>query len=195
VGPFLNKAVFNSDTQIMMEVFIMKTLKIEWKHLDVDGETCDRCYDTGENLNAEVNRLNRKLASKGIKVEWFETKLGDTQIPQSNVLLFDGVPIEEILEIQVSKNHCSSCTDLVGHDTYCRTVIYDGEEYEDIPAKAIRQAVYKVLNIEELKDVNDAKEASDADDASSNCACCSDCGDDLKVVEASGCSCGTGCCS
>lgn len=170
----------------------MQTLKIEWKHLDVDGETCDRCYDTGENLNAEVNRLNRKLATKEIKVEWFETKLGDTEILQSNVLLFNGVPIEEILEIKVSENHCSSCTDLVGHDTYCRTVFYDGEEYEDIPAKAIRQAVYKVLNIVPIKD------AQDANDTSSNCACCSDCGDaspDLKVIEASGCSCGTGCCS
>lgn len=28
----------------------MKTLEIEWRHLDVQGETCDRCYDTGENL-------------------------------------------------------------------------------------------------------------------------------------------------
>lgn len=30
----------------------METLKIEWRHFDVEGETCDRCYDTGENLNA-----------------------------------------------------------------------------------------------------------------------------------------------
>lgn len=161
----------------------MKTLKIEWKHLEVDGETCDRCYDTGENLNAEINRLNRKLASKEIKVEWFETKLADTEIPQSNTLLFNGVPIEEILEIKVSENYCSSCTDLVGHETYCRTVFYDGGEYEDIPAKAIREAVYKVLDME---------------DVSSDCACCSDCGDEtlgLKVIEKADCSCGTECCT
>ncbi|PKM81007.1 MAG: hypothetical protein CVU89_10685 [Firmicutes bacterium HGW-Firmicutes-14] len=129
----------------------MKTLKIEWKHLDVEGETCNRCYDTGENLNQEVKRLNRALQPQGIEVEWFETKLDDTQIPQSNTVLFNGVPIEDILDIKVSENFCDSCTALLGNETYCRTVIYEGCEYEDIPAKAIRQAAFKVLGIEEAK--------------------------------------------
>ncbi|AFV01150.1 MULTISPECIES: DUF2703 domain-containing protein [unclassified Dehalobacter] len=127
----------------------MKTLKIEWKHLDVEGETCDRCYDTGENLANEVKRLNRALQSKGIEVEWIETKLDDTQIPQSNMLLFNGVPIEDILNIEVSENYCDSCTTLLGAETYCRTVRYEGNEYEDIPAKAIRQAALKVMGIDE----------------------------------------------
>lgn len=126
----------------------MKTLKIEWKHLDVEGETCDRCYDTGENLANEVKRLNRALQSKGIEVEWIETKLDNSQIAQSNTLLFNGVPIENILNIEVSDNYCDSCTALLGTETYCRTVKYEGNEYEDIPAKAIRQAAFKVLGIE-----------------------------------------------
>ncbi|KUO72411.1 MAG: hypothetical protein APF81_03080 [Desulfosporosinus sp. BRH_c37] len=127
----------------------MKTLKIEWKHLDVEGETCNRCYDTGENLNQEVKRLNRALQPQGIEVEWFETKLDDTKIPQSNTILFNGVPIEDILNIEVSQNYCDSCTTLLGNETYCRTIRYEGEEYEDIPAKAIRQAALKVLGMEE----------------------------------------------
>ncbi|MGE4283375.1 MAG: DUF2703 domain-containing protein [Clostridia bacterium] len=127
----------------------MKTLKIEWKHLDVAGETCNRCYDTGENLVQEVKRLNRALQTKDIEVILTETKLDDTQIPQSNIILFNGVPIEEILNIQVSENYCDSCTTLLGAQTYCRTVAYEGNEYEDIPAKAIRQAALKVLGIEE----------------------------------------------
>ncbi|WP_346354012.1 DUF2703 domain-containing protein [Azotosporobacter soli] len=125
----------------------MKTLKIEWRHLDVSGETCNRCYDTGENLNQEVKRLNRALQQQGIQVEWFETKLNDTQVPQSNTLFFNGVPIEDILNIKVSKNYCGSCTDLLGTDTYCRTIMFEGEEYEDIPAKAIRQAAHKTLGL------------------------------------------------
>jgi hypothetical protein len=129
----------------------MKTLKIEWRHLDVTGETCNRCYDTGENLNQEVKRLNRALQPQGFEVEWFETKLDDTQISQSNTILFNGVPIEDILKIEVSENYCDSCTALLGNETYCRTVIYEGYEYEDIPAKAIRQAAFKVLGIEEAK--------------------------------------------
>ncbi|MDA8226302.1 MAG: DUF2703 domain-containing protein [Desulfitobacterium hafniense] len=126
----------------------MKTLKIEWRHLDVAGETCNRCYDTGENLNQEVKRLNRSLKPQGIEVEWFETKLDDTQIPESNVILFNGIPIEDILKIEVSENYCDSCTVLLGSKTYCRTIRYEGEEYEDIPAKAIRQAALKVLGLD-----------------------------------------------
>ena len=129
----------------------VKTLKIEWKHLDVAGETCDRCYDTGENLAQEVKRLNRALQPRGINVEMIETKLDDTQIPQSNDILFNGVPIEDILDIEVSENYCDSCTTLLGTDTYCRMVKYEGSEYEDIPAKAIRRAAYKIMGIEEAK--------------------------------------------
>lgn len=140
----------------------MKTLKIEWKHLDVAGDTCNRCYDTGENLNQEVKRLNRALQPQGINVEWSETKLDDTQIPQSNTILFNGVPIEDILDIEVSQNYCESCTALLGNETYCRTIKYEGEEYEDIPAKAIRQAAYKVLGMEELKK---------AQEGNSGCGC------------------------
>ena len=129
----------------------MKTLRIEWRHLDVEGDTCDRCYDTGENLNAEVRRLQRALKPLDIQVEWFETKLNDNQIQQSNTILFNGVPIEDILDIEVSENYCHSCSALLGNETYCRTVIYQGTEYEDVPAKAIREAAYKVLGIEESK--------------------------------------------
>lgn len=129
----------------------MKTLKIEWRHLEVEGETCNRCYDTGENLTQEVKRLSRTLQPQGIEVELSETKLDDTQIPQSNTILFNGVPIEDILNIKVSENYCDSCTSLLGTETFCRTVMYEGNEYEEIPAKAIRQAAYKVLGLEEVK--------------------------------------------
>ena len=127
----------------------MKQLKIEWKHLDVKGETCDRCYDTGENLAAEVKRLNRTLQPQGVQVEYIETKLDDTQIPESNVILFNGIPIESILDIKVSQNYCESCTALLGKEIYCRTITFEGNEYEDIPAKAIRQAAYKIMGLKE----------------------------------------------
>ena len=138
----------------------MKTLKIEWRHLDVEGETCDRCYDTGENLNQEAKRLNRVLNPQGILVEVAETKLDDTQIPQSNTILFNGVPIEDILSIKVSENYCDSCTLLLGKKTYCRTVFYEGNEYEDIPAKAIRQAALKILGMMEIRAAESEKDAA-----------------------------------
>lgn len=139
----------------------MKQLIIEWKHLDFKGETCDRCYDTGENLAAEVKRLNRALQPKGIQVEYIETKLDDTQIPESNVILFNGIPIESILDIKVSQNYCESCTALLGKEIYCRTIVFEGNEYEDIPAKAIRQAAYKIMGLNE-----------NTDKSSGNSGCC-----------------------
>lgn len=127
----------------------MKTLSIEWRHLDMQGETCDRCYDTGENLVNEVKRLKRALEPQGIEIVLTETKLDDSQIPQSNKILFNDIAIEDILDIKVSENYCESCSALLGQKTYCRTVVFDGNEYEDIPAKAIRKAAYKVLGLEE----------------------------------------------
>lgn len=149
----------------------MKRLMIEWRHLDVEGETCNRCYDTGENLNAEVKRLNRTLKPKGITVEWQETKLDLSQIPESNTMYFNGVPLEELLDIQVSENHCESCADLCGEETYCRTVIYEGQEYEDVPAKAIREAAFISLGIKVKKTVEGAatKVSSGCDCTGSNC--------------------------
>lgn len=129
----------------------MKKLIIEWKHLEVEGETCERCYDTGENLNQEVKRLNRALQARDITVELIETKLDDTKIHESNTILFNGVPIEKIIDIKIENNYCESCSALLGSETYCRAVIFEGNEYEDVPAKAIRQAAYQVLGIEKEK--------------------------------------------
>lgn len=129
----------------------MNKLIIEWKHLDIKGETCDRCYDTGENLVQEIKRLNRMLQPQGFEVVLIETKLDDSQILESNMILFNGVPLEDILNIKITENYCDSCTALLGKDTYCRMVTYEGNDYEDIPAKAIRHAVLKVLGIEETK--------------------------------------------
>lgn len=119
----------------------MTTLKIEWRHLEVNGETCDRCYDTGENLFHEVKRLNKVLVTKNISIKLIDTKLSAHDVLQSNTLLINDVPIENIIDVKVSTNYCKSCSSIIGKDSYCRTVIFDGNEYEDIPAKAIRQAV------------------------------------------------------
>ena len=62
----------------------METLKIEWMHLDEDGETCERCYDTGENLKNEIKRLKRTLDPLGIHIELVETKLNSDQVLLSN---------------------------------------------------------------------------------------------------------------
>lgn len=153
----------NNQTSQWNEKSNQDSLVIEWKHLDADGETCDRCYDTGENLHAEIKRLQRKLEPKGIIVQLIETKLDETRVEESNQILMNGVLIEEIIDLKVRENYCASCSDLVGGETYCRTVIFDGEEYDDIPAKAIRLAAMKVLGLE--------AEPSKVDDKPTGCGC------------------------
>lgn len=106
------------------------------------------------------------------------SKVKVNQIPQSNTILFNGVPIEEILDLKVSENYCDSCTELLEIEAYCRTVFYDGLEYEDIPAKVIREATYKILNLTESQEspINILNNAG-------GCSCGFDCCDTSKDTE------------
>lgn len=148
----------------------MRTMVIEWRHLDMEGETCARCYDTGENLAAEIKRLNRALEHRSIRIVLLETLLPEGQTAGSNQLFFDGIPIEELLPIEIRENYCASCTDLLGAETYCRTVIFEGDEYEEIPARAIRHAALLALEREEAGGSEHDSMAQE-EDGSCGCSC------------------------
>jgi hypothetical protein len=123
----------------------MKELKIEWKHLDVDGKTCDRCAGTGVEIHQLVNRLNEECGKQDVHITLKEIKLTQQEIKESNRIFINGIPLEDILpEITVSKNSCSSCSDLLESSTCCRTIIHTGKEYETIPQQLIRKAVCKI---------------------------------------------------
>jgi len=127
----------------------MKTLTIEWRHLDIEKDgvasTCARCADTGEELADVVESLARECGAKGVEISFKETKLPPSEVAQSNLVLFNGVPIEEILPgAFASKNECQSCCELIGEQTYCRTVEYGGRTYETLPAPLIREATCAV---------------------------------------------------
>jgi len=68
------------------------------------------------------------------------TQLDDNQIPQSNTVLFN--------------DYCESYTALLEKATYCWAVKFESNDYDNIPAKAICQAAYKALGIEEAKQEN-----------------------------------------
>ncbi len=129
----------------------MKKLVVEWKHLDVEGNTCDRCGETGTNLLGEITWLNEFLAPQGVAVELVETRLDPTQISESNALFMNGVSIEEILDIEVLENSCDSCSQLVDSEVCCRTIDNEKKQYDEIPAKAIREAALKVLRLEKTQ--------------------------------------------
>lgn len=124
----------------------MKTLEIEWRHLDVGGSTCDRCADTGGAVREAVAALTAECGPKGWNIAFRETRLTEQDLGESNLLLFNGVPIEDVLpNAAASESHCASCGDLIGQvDTACRTVDYCGQSFETIPAPLIRQAACAV---------------------------------------------------
>ncbi|HEY3374180.1 MAG TPA: DUF2703 domain-containing protein [Candidatus Aquicultor sp.] len=128
----------------------MRKLEIEWRHLEMDGKTCVRCSETGKTLSDVVADLTKELAPKGVIVDFIEITLPEKKITESNMVLFNGRALEEVLpEIVVSENCCESCSCITGSEAYCRTVEYDGQTYEEIPEDLIYKAAYRVLGIEE----------------------------------------------
>ncbi len=123
----------------------MKTLEIEWRHLDQDGRTCLRCSDTLQSLQQVVTQLAAECAPRGVTIAYRETKLSLEQLSESNLILFNGVPLESVLPgASASENECESCGDLCGQPSVCRTVTVGGQTFEAIPAALIRQAACAV---------------------------------------------------
>lgn len=127
----------------------MKKLEIEWRHLDKDGKTCDRCSDTGDSVRSAHQTLIKELQPRGWQVTLKETLLTDEQIPESNNILLNGIPLEKLIpNVHRSENCCASCGDLLGSPTVCRTVIHDGWTFEVIPLAMILDAAYQRIQTE-----------------------------------------------
>jgi hypothetical protein len=123
----------------------VKTITIEWLHLDVARATCQRCGDTGSELAQVVAQLRAECAPRGVEIVFRETLLDAEQIARSNAILINGLPLETILpQTQASASCCTSCGDLTGRPEQCRTIVHLGQEYDTIPQELIRQAVCQV---------------------------------------------------
>lgn len=124
----------------------MKTIDIEWCHLRVEGETCERCGDTGAVLRELVANLNRECAPRGVKVTLTETPLGPESIQESNQVLIDGQPLEASTPaIQIGSSACTSCGELTGREESCRTLELGSESFKVPPAYLIRGEVCRLV--------------------------------------------------
>ena len=124
---------------------MMKTINIEWRHLDVDGSTCERCDNTGNEVKQAVESLNRECAPHGVSFTLQETALDANALDESNATLIDGQYLETLLpQAERSNSECCSCGDLVGEAVECRTVEFGGQSHETIPADLIRAAACEV---------------------------------------------------
>jgi len=128
---------------------IMKNLLIEWKRFDKEGNTCKRCSNTGTSIQTAVSELKEKLEKKGISILFKETKLSENEIKESNSILFNGIPIEELLDdTKAVETQCNSCCELVGSSVNCRALDCHGQITEDIPVELIKMAVKNLLRKE-----------------------------------------------
>ena len=124
---------------------LMKTHTIEWKHLDRDGRTCDRCDSTGANLRAVIRKLNTSFRSRRVRFRLKETLLEPERLAESNSIIVDGRPLETILPAtRVTSTECSSCGELTGEAAECRAMTNGATVHETIPAEIIHDALVKV---------------------------------------------------
>lgn len=127
----------------------MSRLAIEWKHLVQDGNTCQRCDSTGATLRGLLDALSADMARNGVEVSFSEMPLGPDDLAESNVILFNGRPIESWLPgAQVKETHCQSCCDMIGEEVNCRAVEVNGIIYEAIPEALIRDAAHAAIGME-----------------------------------------------
>jgi len=126
----------------------MQKLAIEWKHIELNGETCLRCTDTGEALDQVVEQLADECRESGWDISFRETIVGIEDLADSNLILLNGHPLESILPgAAASESQCESCCDFTGDPlTCCRTIEIDGFSFEGIPAHLIRQAVCELAD-------------------------------------------------
>lgn len=118
-----------------------RIIEVEWKHLDVKGETCDRCFSTGETLKQQIAQLNHQLNNFNIELLFKETKLAENEVVHSNEVYIDHKAIESIINLEVRDNYCASCSDLTKKLTYCRSIVFESKSYDEIPASALRKAI------------------------------------------------------
>lgn len=125
------------------------TLLVEWRHIgeSVDA-TCERCAATGRTLaEAEVVAAIRPaLSARRIRVRVTGTVLPPERIAESNTILFNGVPIEDLLdEVRVEMTPCASCSCITGTEADCRAIVCGDETHEALPADLILKAALRAV--------------------------------------------------
>ena len=119
----------------------MKPIKIVWQRLvDDQGQTCDRCGGTEQELDKAVRFLQKSLAPGGVRfiVEKKGLAAGEfAQDPsQSNRIWVDGRLLENWVGAEVGQSPC--CGPCQGAE--CRTLEVDGARHETVPAELIIKA-------------------------------------------------------
>ena len=145
----------------------MKSLPIVWKRLVKQGETCQRCGSTHQNVVSAVTTLQTALRPLGIEPVLETQTIDDASFradpSESNRVWIAGKPMEEWLGAKVGKSPCCAvCGNLP-----CRTVEVDGSTFETIPENLI----VKATMIAASAMLGPTASASGPSCCSTNCSC------------------------
>jgi len=124
-------------------------LDVEWRHIgeSVDA-TCERCASTGRTLGGVLDEIRPILSARRIRIRVHETVLPHDRIEESNTLLFNGVPLEDLIEeVRIENTSCPSCACMTGTDAACRALVCGDQTYEEIPADLIRRAALRAAGL------------------------------------------------
>ncbi|MBU4351352.1 DUF2703 domain-containing protein [Candidatus Parcubacteria bacterium] len=124
----------------------MKYLEIKWKHFDKDGKICNRCFNTGQNIQRVIAKLKSECLPAKVRVKFREVKLPVEKLGESNTILFNGIPIERMIsKITLYETTCGSCSALAGKLSSCRALQYQKETYDTVPEDFIYEVSCKIL--------------------------------------------------
>ncbi len=120
-------------------------LGFHWQRLVTgEGETCDRCGSTEQELREAIETLKQSLRPLGIEIELVEEALTPQECAEdiigSNRIVIGGRTVEEWLGGEAGQSPCESCCTAIGEDVECRTVVVDGTTYETVPAELVVRA-------------------------------------------------------
>jgi len=126
--------------------YLVKDIEVVWQRYVKDGNTCNRCDQTGRNIQRTVEQLNKELAPDGVEISFITKELGEEEIPESNRVFVNGEPIEcTVPGVRVYMNDCESCCGMAsGKGVKCRAIEYNGRQSDELPEELIRSAILAV---------------------------------------------------
>ena len=118
----------------------MKTLKIKWQRLVVQGEQCSRCSATEKEVEKAFHMLKQSLAPLGTNMLLEKKELSletyNKDVLESNRIWIGERPLEDWLNARVGQSLCSGpCC-----NNEFRTLEVKGKVYDRISADAIIEA-------------------------------------------------------
>lgn len=135
-----------------------KKLEIDFLYLDLSA--CERCQATDKVLDDALDELKEEIDRKNITaISVNKIKITSDEeakkynFVRSPTIKINGVDIEEILsgKLEIKDNYCGSCSEVCGKETDCRVFEYWGKTYNSPPTEMIKEAIAKILKLENIK--------------------------------------------